>query len=304
MKHLLKLIDLDDDDITDILNLADQLKYEKKNNLSKKYLKGKKLGMIFQKSSTRTRVSFEAGMYELGGHALFLSANDLQIGRGEPVQDTARVLSRYLDGIMIRTYAQEEVESLARYGSIPVINGLTDFEHPCQVLADLMTIREFKGSLDGLKLCYIGDGNNMANSLIAGAVKTKMKINIACPKGYEPDKRIMEWASSNSDFLCTTDVLKAAADADVLYTDVWASMGQESEAQIRKEVFKGYQINDQVMAVAKPDAMVLHCLPAHREEEITEKVFEEHAKEIFEQAENRLHAQKAVMVLLMKDEDE
>jgi ornithine carbamoyltransferase len=167
-----------------------------------------------------------------------------------------------------------------------------------------MTIREFKGSLDGLKLCYIGDGNNMANSLIAGAVKTKMKISIACPKGYEPDKRIMEWASCNSDFLCTTDVLKAAADADVLYTDVWASMGQESEAQIRKEVFKGYQINDQVMAVAKPDAMVLHCLPAHREEEITEKVFEEHAKEIFEQAENRLHAQKAVMVLLMKDEDE
>ena len=207
MKHLLKLIDLDDDDITDILNLADQLKYEKKNNLSKKYLEGKKLGMIFQKSSTRTRVSFEAGMYELGGHALFLSANDLQIGRGEPVQDTARVLSRYLDGIMIRTYAQEEVESLARYGSIPVINGLTDFEHPCQVLADLMTIREFKGSLDSLKLCYIGDGNNMANSLIAGALKTKMKISIACPKGYEPDKRIMEWASNNSDFLCTTDIL-------------------------------------------------------------------------------------------------
>lgn len=303
MKHLLKLIDLDDDDITDILNLADQLKYEKKNNLSKKYLEGKKLGMIFQKSSTRTRVSFEAGMYELGGHALFLSANDLQIGRGEPVQDTARVLSRYLDGIMIRTYAQEEVESLARYGSIPVINGLTDFEHPCQVLADLMTIREFKGSLDGLKLCYIGDGNNMANSLIAGAVKTKMKISIACPKGYEPDKRIMEWASNNSDFLCTTDILEAAKDADVLYTDVWASMGQESETQIRKEVFRDYQINDQVMAVAKPDTMVLHCLPAHREEEITEKVFEEHAKEIFEQAENRLHAQKAVMVLLMKDED-
>ncbi|HQM96184.1 MAG TPA: ornithine carbamoyltransferase [Clostridia bacterium] len=303
MKHLLKLIDLDDDDITDILNLADQLKYEKKNNLSKKYLEGKKLGMIFQKSSTRTRVSFEAGMYELGGHALFLSANDLQIGRGEPVQDTARVLSRYLDGIIIRTYAQEEVESLARYGSIPVINGLTDFEHPCQVLADLMTIREFKGSLDSLKLCYIGDGNNMANSLIAGALKTKMKISIACPKGYEPDKRIMEWASNNSDFLCTTDILEAAKDADVLYTDVWASMGQESETQIRKEVFKGYQINDQVMAVAKPDAMVLHCLPAHREEEITEKVFEEHAKEIFEQAENRLHAQKAVMVLLMKDED-
>ncbi|HOD93641.1 MAG TPA: ornithine carbamoyltransferase [Clostridia bacterium] len=303
MRHLLKLIDLNDDDITDILNLADQLKYEKKNNLSKKYLEGKKLGMIFQKSSTRTRVSFEAGMYELGGHALFLSANDLQIGRGEPIQDTARVLSRYLDGIMIRTYEQEEVEALARYGSIPVINGLTDFEHPCQVLADLMTIREFKGSLEGLKICYIGDGNNMANSLIAGAVKTKMNISIACPKGYEPDADIMKWAADNSNFICTTDILKAAKDADVLYTDVWASMGQESEAQIRKSVFKSFQINDDVVAVAKPDVMVLHCLPAHRNEEITDKVFEEHAKEIFEQAENRLHVQKAVMVLLMKDDD-
>jgi ornithine carbamoyltransferase len=304
MKHLLKLIDLDDDDITDILNLADQLKYEKKNEIGKKYLEGKKLGMIFEKSSTRTRVSFEAGMYELGGHALFLSANDLQIGRGEPIQDTARVLSRYLDGIMIRTYEQDEVEALAKYGSIPVINGLTDLEHPCQVLADLMTIREFKGSLEGLKLCYIGDGNNMANSLIAGAVKTKMMISVACPKGYEPDRGLMEWASENGNFICTTDVMQAAKDADVLYTDVWASMGQESESNIRKAKFKGYQINDSVMSVAKPDAIVLHCLPAHRGEEITEAIFEQHASHIFEQAENRLHAQKAVMVLLMKDEDE
>ena len=303
MKHLLKLMDLNTEDITDILNLADQLKYEKKNHLEKKYLLGKKLGMIFKKSSTRTRISFEVGMYELGGHALFLNSADLQIGRGEPIQDTARVLSRYLDGIVIRTFEQEEVEALAKYGSIPIINGLTDLEHPCQVLADLLTIREFKGTLEGLKICYIGDGNNMANSLIAGAVKTNMSISIACPKGYEPDKDIMDFAYKNSDFLCTTNVLEAANNADVLYTDVWASMGQEDQTTKREALFKGYQINDQVMARAKSDAMVLHCLPAHREQEITEKVFEAHAKEIFEQAENRLHAQKAVMVMLMKDED-
>lgn len=303
MKHLLKLMDLNTEDITDILNLADQLKYEKKNHLEKKYLLGKKLGMIFKKSSTRTRISFEVGMYELGGHALFLNSADLQIGRGEPIQDTARVLSRYLDGIVIRTFEQKEVEALAKYGSIPIINGLTDLEHPCQVLADLMTIREFKGTLEGLKICYIGDGNNMANSLIAGAVKTNMSISIACPKGYEPDKDIMDFAYKNSDFLCTTNVLEAANNADVLYTDVWASMGQEDQTTKREALFKGYQINDQVMARAKSDAMVLHCLPAHREQEITEKVFEAHAKEIFEQAENRLHAQKAVMVMLMKDED-
>lgn len=296
-------MDLNTEDITDILNLADQLKYEKKNHLEKKYLLGKKLGMIFKKSSTRTRISFEVGMYELGGHALFLNSADLQIGRGEPIQDTARVLSRYLDGIVIRTFEQKEVEALAKYGSIPIINGLTDLEHPCQVLADLMTIREFKGTLEGLKICYIGDGNNMANSLIAGAVKTNMSISIACPKGYEPDKDIMDFAYKNSDFLCTTNVLEAANNADVLYTDVWASMGQEDQTTKREALFKGYQINDQVMARAKSDAMVLHCLPAHREQEITEKVFEAHAKEIFEQAENRLHAQKAVMVMLMKDED-
>ena len=303
MKHLLKLMDLNTEDITDILNLADQLKYEKKNHLEKKYLLGKKLGMIFKKSSTRTRISFEVGMYELGGHALFLNSADLQIGRGEPIQDTARVLSRYLDCIVIRTFEQKEVEALAKYGSIPIINGLTDLEHPCQVLADLLTIREFKGTLEGLKICYIGDGNNMANSLIAGAVKTNMSISIACPKGYEPDKDIMDFAYKNSDFLCTTNVLEAANNADVLYTDVWASMGQEDQTTKREALFKGYQINDQVMARAKSDAMVLHCLPAHREQEITEKVFEAHAKEIFEQAENRLHAQKAVMVMLMKDED-
>lgn len=299
MNHLLKLSDLSSEEIVEILNLADQLKYEQKNGIEHPLLKGKTLGMIFQKSSTRTRVSFEVGMYQLGGNALFLSSRDLQIGRGEPVQDTARVLSRYLDGIMIRTFAQSEVEDLAKYGSIPIINGLTDYAHPCQVLADLMTIREHKHSLKGLKLCYVGDGNNMANSLIAGCIKMGMSVAIACPKGYEPDAELMKWAAENGEFLCTTDVLEAAKDADVLYTDVWASMGMEEEVAKRRADFAGYQINDAVMAVAKPDAMVQHCLPAHREEELTEKVLEAHADEIFDEAENRLHAQKAVLVKLM-----
>ncbi len=301
MKHLLKLMDWSESDITDALNLADQLKYEKKNGIPHPLLRGKSLGMIFEKSSTRTRVSFEVGMYDLGGEALFLSSRDLQIGRGEPVEDTARVLSRYLDGIMIRTYAQEEVEVLAGCGSIPIINGLTDHCHPCQVLADLMTIREHKGSLVGLKMTYIGDGNNMANSLIVGGIKMGMTVAVACPEGYRPDAEIMAWAEKTGRFLCTDSVSEAAKDADVLCTDVWASMGQEEEAAARRKIFKGYQINDDVMAVAAPDAMVLHCLPAHREEEITAKVFEAHADEIFDEAENRLHAQKAVMVMCMKD---
>ncbi len=301
MKHLLKLMDLSTNEINEILNLADQLKYEKRNGIEHPHLKGKTLGMIFAKSSTRTRVSFEVGMYDLGGMALFLSSHDIQLGRGEPINDTARVLSGYLDGIMIRTFDQKDVETLADFGSIPIINGLTDYCHPCQVLADLMTIREFKGSIKGNKLCYIGDGNNMANSLIVGGIKMGMVVSIACPENYKPDAEIMKWASENGNFTCTTDILEAAKDADVLYTDVWASMGQESEAEERKKIFKGYQINDSVMEVAHDDAMVLHWLPAHREEEITNKVFEAHAKEIFEEAENRLHAQKAVLVKLMKD---
>ena len=300
MTHLLKLQDWSEKEIVETLNLADQLKFEKKNGIEHHHLKGKTLGMIFQKSSTRTRVSFEVGMYDLGGSALFLSSRDLQIGRGEPVEDTARVLSRYLDGIMIRTYAQKEVETLAKVGSIPIINGLTDYCHPCQVLADLMTIREHKGVLKGNKLVYIGDGNNMANSLIVGGIKTGMEVAVACPEGYTPDAELMKWAAENGKFTWTTDVLEAAKDADVLYTDVWASMGQEAEAEARKKIFAGYQINDAVMAVAKSDAMVLHCLPAHREEEITAKVFEAHANEIFDEAENRLHAQKAVLVKCMK----
>lgn len=304
MKHLLKMLDLSKEEILDILNLADQLKYENKNGIEHHILKGKTLGMIFQKSSTRTRVSFETGMYQLGGQALFLSNRDLQIGRGEPVQDTARVLSRYLEGIMIRTFEQKEVEDLAKYGSIPVINGLTDFCHPCQVLADLMTIREFKGRFEGLKMCYIGDGNNMANSLIVGGLKVGMEVSIACPKDYQPAAEVLEFAKGYGDKFSMTDVpLEAAKDADVLFTDVWTSMGEEAETEKRKIAFKGYQINDDIMAVAKADAMVQHCLPAHREEEITEKVFEAHANEIFEEAENRLHAQKAVMVKVMGPEE-
>lgn len=301
MKHLLKLMDLTGEEIIDILNLADQLKYEKKHGITHHHLAGKSLGMIFQKSSTRTRVSFEVGMYDLGGNALFLSSRDLQIGRGEPVEDTARVLSRYLDGIMIRTFEQAEVEALASIGSIPIINGLTDFAHPCQVLADLMTIREHKGLLKGKKLCYIGDGNNMANSLIVGGIKTGMEVSIACPADYKPDAEIMKWASENGTFTCTEDIMAAAKDADVLYTDVWASMGQESEREERCRVFESYQINASITATAKPDVMVLHCLPAHRGEEITADVLEAHAAEIFDEAENRLHAQKAVLVKCLAD---
>ena len=301
MKHLLKMSDLSTEEIIEILNLADQLKYELKHNIPHPHLKGKTLGMIFQKASTRTRVSFETGMYQLGGYPLFLSSNDLQIGRGEPVQDTARVLSRYLDGIMIRTFEQKEVENLAEYGNIPIINGLTDYAHPCQVLADLMTIREYKNSFDGLKMCFIGDGNNMANSLIVGGLKVGMNVSVACPESYRPADDVMEFAKKYDCFTITDSPAEAAKNADVLITDVWASMGKESEAEKRRKAFKGYQINDEIMALAKPDAMVMHCLPAHREEEITAKVFEEHSAEIFEEAENRLHAQKAVMVKLMAD---
>lgn len=302
MKHLLKLLDLSKEEILSILDLADQLKYENKHNIPHKHLEGKTLGMIFQKSSTRTRVSFETGMYQLGGYALFLSAKDMQIGRGEPIQDTARVLSRYLDGIMIRTFEQKEVEDLAEYGSIPVINGLTDFYHPCQVLADLMTIREKFGSYNGLKMCYIGDGNNMANSLIVGGLKVGMDVSVASPKGYEPAAEVLEFAKEYGDkFTLVTDPLEAAKDADVVITDTWASMGQEKEKEERQRVFAGYQVNEDLMKVAHAGAMVQHCLPAYRGQEITEETFEKHADEIFEEAENRLHAQKAVLVTLMKD---
>ena len=301
MKHLLKLYDLSQEEIFSILDLADQLKYEQKNHIPHKHLEGKNLGMIFQKSSTRTRVSFETGMYQLGGYAMFLSSRDLQIGRGEPIQDTARVLSRYLDGIMIRTFDQKEVEDLACYGSVPVINGLTDFCHPCQVLADLMTIREKYGHLDGLKLCYIGDGNNMANSLIVGGLKAGMAVSVATPDDYKPDETVLEFTKQFGEtFTHVNDPKEAIVDADVVITDTWASMGQEAEKEARMKAFQGYQVNEELMKLAKPDAMVQHCLPAYREQEITEETFEKHADEIFEEAENRLHVQKAVLVKLMK----
>ena len=302
-KGLLKLLDLSKEDILAILNKADQLKYEQKHGIQQEYLKGKTLAMIFEKNSTRTRVSFETGMYQLGGHALFLSGKESQIGRGEPVEDTARVLSRYCDGIMIRTFGQDEVEQLAKYADIPVINGLTDFCHPCQVLADLLTVREHKAVLEGLKLCYIGDGNNMANSLIVGGLKTGMEVSVACPAGYDPDRQVLDFAQSDPayKFSLLRAPEDAAAGADVIFTDVWASMGQEEEKAVREKAFAGYQVNAELMALANPGCMVQHCLPAHRGEEITAEVFEAHAQEIFDEAENRLHAQKAVMCLLMED---
>lgn len=300
MKHLLKLLDLSAQEISDILNLADQLKYEQKHGIEHHRLKGKTLGMIFAKSSTRTRVSFETGMYQLGGYPMYLSAADMQIGRGEPIEDTARVLSRYLDGIMIRTFEQKQVEDLAKYGSIPVINALTDFAHPCQVLADLMTIRERKGALEGLKACYIGDGNNMMHSIIVGCLKMGMAVSVACPDAYRPDQEILDFAAQYPGFEMTDCPKTAAQNADVVFTDVWASMGQEEEAKQRQRDFAGYQINAEVMAQAKPDTMVQHCLPAHRGEEITAEIFEAHADEIFDEAENRLHAQKAVLVTLLQ----
>lgn len=304
-KDLLKMEDLSKDEILDILNIADQLKYELKHGIKHHHLEGKTLGMIFEKSSTRTRVSFEAGMYQLGGYPLFLSSNDLQIGRGEPIQDTARVLSRYLNGIMIRTFAQKEVELLAEYSTIPIINGLTDDEHPCQVLADLMTIRESKNILDGLKVAYIGDGNNMAQSLLVGCLTAGMNISLAIPNNYMIkehyiNKGIEISKNNNLCFNIVNDPKEAAKDADVIITDVWASMGKETEINERIKAFKGYQVNSELMKLAKEDAIVLHCLPAHREEEITEEILEKHAATIFEEAENRIHVQKAILVKLMK----
>lgn len=303
MKHLLKLLDLSKEEIIDILNLADQLKYETKHGIEHHHLKGKCLAMIFEKSSTRTRVSFEVGINQLGGYAVVLAGEGSQIGRGEPVQDTARVLSRYVDGIMIRTFEQKEVEDLAKYGSVPVINGLTDFCHPCQILADLMTIREYKGSFDGLKMCFIGDGNNMVNSLIVGCLKVGMEVSVACPEGYDPHPDVLAFArEAGHGFSLVRDPLEAAAGVDVVFTDVWASMGQEEEAAQRRAAFRGYQVNEALMAVTDPGCMVQHCLPAHRGEEITAEVFEAHAGEIFDEAENRLHAQKAVLCLLMGED--
>jgi ornithine carbamoyltransferase len=304
-KDLLKMDDLSKEEILDILNLADQLKYEQKHGIEHHHLKGKSLGMIFEKSSTRTRVSFEVGMYQLGGNSLFLTDRDLQIGRGEPIEDTARVLSRFIQGIMIRTFSHEKAEKLAKYSSIPIINGLTDTEHPCQVLADLMTIRENKNILEGLKVAFVGDGNNMANSLMIGCLKIGMNFSIASPKEYASSDEYLNKAKEIAEkegvnFTVTTSPLEAAKGADVLITDVWASMGHEEETTERAKAFEGFQINKELMAVADKNAMVLHCLPAHRGEEITAEVLEDHADSIFDESENRLHAQKAVLVKLMK----
>ncbi|MCL2045069.1 MAG: ornithine carbamoyltransferase [Oscillospiraceae bacterium] len=301
-KDLLKLLDLSTQDILSILDTADRLKAETKAGEKHDFPSGKILAMIFAKNSTRTRVSFEAGIYQLGGHGVFLSNSDSQLSRGEPISDTARVLSRYCDCIMIRTYEQEEVEELAKYATVPVINGLTDFAHPCQILGDLMTIREHKGKLEGLKATFIGDGNNVANSMIVGCLKVGMKVSIASPEGYHPDQKVLDFAAAYGDdiFQLFDDPKLAAAGADVIFTDVWASMGQESEAEKRRIAFEGYQVNDELMALANPNCMIQHCLPAHKGEEITEKVFEDHADEIFDEAENRLHVQKAVMYILMK----
>ena len=299
-KDLINLSDLTKDSITEILDLAGKMKHDLKHGNEHKVLKGKTLAMIFQKPSTRTRVSFEVGMYQLGGHALFLNTNDLQIGRGEPVCDTARVLSRYVDGIMIRTSSHSEVESFAKWASIPVINGLTDLSHPCQVLADLMTIREYKKTLEGTHLAYIGDGNNMCNTLIEGGLICGMKVSIATPGGYEPNQNVLEFAKKYGDnFSLTNNPKEAAASADVLVSDVWASMGHEAEVAVRKTAFTGFQINHELLAAAQPNAIVQHCLPAKRGEEITDEAFEAHAGPIFDEAENRLHVQKAVMALLM-----
>lgn len=300
MNHLLKLSDLTKEELLSLLETGHDLKKKLKAGVETPYLKGKTLGMIFQKSSTRTRVSFEVGMNQLGGKPLYLSVNDLQMDRGEPIEDTARVLSRYLDAIMIRTYHQADVEALAEYGSIPIINGLTDLYHPCQILADLMTIQEFKGELEGLKFAFVGDGNNMANSLIVGSLLAGASISVASPKGYQPDPAILEKYADHPGFTLTENPYGAVKDADVVFTDVWASMGDEAEAEERKTVFQNlYQVNTELLSVAHPDVIVQHCLPAHKEEEITTDVFEKHAAYIFEEAENRLHVQKAVLVHLL-----
>ncbi|MGI6538934.1 MAG: ornithine carbamoyltransferase [Caldicoprobacterales bacterium] len=304
-KHLLRLQDYSPEEIFHVLSLGMKLKNERKNNIEHPLLKGKNLAMIFTKSSTRTRVSFEVAMTQLGGSALFLSSADIQLGRGETIADTARVLSRYVDGIMIRTFKQSDVEDLAKYGTVPVINGLTDLYHPCQILADLMTIYEEKGSFKDLKLAFLGDGNNVAHSLMIGCSKLGMHFAIGCPKGYEPNQDIFEMAKKNAEKSGSTieishDPVEAVKDADVVYTDVWASMGQESEKEERKKVFSPYQVNSNLFSQAKPDAIFLHCLPAYRGLEVTDDIIDGPNSRVFDEAENRLHVQKAVLALLLK----
>lgn len=306
-KDLLSIHDLSCEEVETILDLAGELKAMQKAGIEHRILAGKTLGMIFEKSSTRTRVSFETGMFQLGGQALFLSNRDLQIGRGEPIKDTARVLSRYLDGVMIRTFEHEKVEEFARYADIPVINALTDLLHPCQALTDLLTIREHKGkNLEGLKMAYVGDGNNMTHSLMYAAAKTGMNFVAATPDGYAPEEEVVQRAQEDAketgaSIALVSDPFIAAKDADILVTDTWASMGQEAEHEERKKIFASYQINRELLAAADKRAIVMHCLPAYRGEEITEDVMEAFADVIFDEAENRLHTQKAILALLMAD---
>ena len=304
---LLSIHELSAADVEEILTLAADLKAKQKAGIPHKLLAGKTLGMIFEKSSTRTRVSFEVGMYQLGGQALFLSSRDLQLGRGEPIKDTARVLDRYLDGIMIRTYGHERIEELARYADIPVINALSDLLHPCQALTDLLTIREYKGkNLAGLKMAYVGDGNNMTHSLMYAAAKVGMNFAAATPEGYEPNAEVVanakaDAAATGATVTITHNPMEAVAGADVIVTDTWASMGQEAEHDARTAVFRPYQVNRALVDAADARCIVMHCLPAYRGEEITEDVFEEFADVIFDEAENRLHVQKAIMALVMGD---
>lgn len=299
-KDFLTLADWSCGELEKILQLTGELKEKQQRGEAHPLLKGKSLGMIFEKSSTRTRISFEVGMYQLGGHALFLSSGATQIGRGEPIRDTGRVMSRYVDGIMIRTFAHENVEELARWATVPVINGLTDLYHPCQVMADLFTVKERRKDYRSLTYCWIGDGNNMAHSWINAAAAFGFELRLATPPGYEPDARVLENARQRgAKILCTHDPLEAVAGAHVLNTDVWASMGQEAEQQQRKKAFAGIQINAETVRIADPHCIVLHCLPAHRGEEITDEVLEGPHSAVFDEAENRLHVQKAIMATLM-----
>lgn len=306
-KDLLSIHDLSQAEFTEILETAARLKMELKAGIPHPILKGKTLAMIFEKSSTRTRVSFQTGIFQLGGQGIFLSTRDIHLGHGEPVKDTARVLARYVDGIMIRTFAQSEVEEFAKYADVPVINALTDLLHPCQVLTDLLTMQEYKGKdLKGLHFAYIGDGNNMANSYLYGCAKAGIHCTIACPEGYEPDAQVLANAkedakATGAELKIVRDPAEAAKDADVLATDTWTSMGEEAEREVREKVFQGYQINKDLLSVADKKAIVLHCLPAYRGKEITEDVLESYANVIFDEAENRLHTQKAIMALTMCD---
>jgi ornithine carbamoyltransferase len=306
MKDLISINDMTEKQIMSILKHTKSLKRQLKEGLQHQFLKGKTLGMIFTKSSTRTRVSFEVGMYQLGGQAIFLSSNDIQLGRGESIEDTAKVLSRYLDGIMIRTFDHQDVIDLAKYATIPVINGLTDLLHPCQILADLFTIYEVKENLKELKLAYIGDGNNVANSLLLGCSKTGVDITVATPKGFECEKEIIDKADENSKIsgskvVITHDPIEAATDADIIYTDTWVSMGMEDEKENRIKTFMKYQVNKEMMSLAKKDSMFLHCLPAYRGYEVTDEIIDGENSYVLEEAENRLHIQKSVMVNLMGD---